>query len=125
MRAVGLALAMFAVAPVIAAEQAQQFDLVCTAKGDAVHYRVDLGRGEWCQDRCTIVRKVVSSTSGMLTLIDSRPDAGNGLLAVTTINRVTGEWLDLFAPGGSSRPPLKRNGSCAAASYTGLPTAKF
>jgi hypothetical protein len=123
MRAIWLAVALVAT-PVMAAEQSQQFDLVCTAKRESDRLRIDLARGEWCFGACERVMKIQEVTAGLITLHDEKPSPPDNIRAYQTINRLTGEWQWYnYTPRYRSIMDIK--GVCAPASFSGFPTAKF
>jgi len=122
MRAWWILIGSLAATPAVAADQ---FDLVCTAKNNVVHYRVDLGRSEWCQGDCSVIRKLASVTTGMLVLADEKPVNPNQYRESITINRNDGSWFSMGYFPRSTRMPVEDKGSCEPASFSGFPSPKF
>lgn len=98
---------------------ADQFDLVCKAKGEAARFRVDLIRGEWCLENCLIVMPIVRSTSEELVFADHAEAYRGDYTAYNGVNRVTGAWKWYsYGPGNSQ----SITGSCEVAPFTVMPT---
>lgn len=119
LRAFVLATCLMA-SPAFAADQ--QFDLICTSPNGSAHYRIDLDRGEVCEDVCDRVRKIAEATSGELTLTKTMPTYRNDLEEVSMVNRSTGAWHYHNALGGRV---YTREGRCERAPFSGFPVAKF
>lgn len=102
--------------PAVAAEQ---FDLVCTAKHDKARYRVDLARGEWCQDACKETSQIARVTPATIVLYQKDRAFERDDTALKSIDRVTGEWTDLYTGGQYSSWAIK--GKCVPATFSGFP----
>lgn len=120
MRALVIALALIAT-PAAAAER---FDLVCKGKKNTVeHYRIDLDRGEWCSDKCEMIQKISSVTSGLIVLAEHQPGYPGDRTSYNRINRVTGEW-EWFHRDPRFVETQDIKGSCEVAPFSGFPDAK-
>ena len=124
MRTVTVVLGLLAATPAVAADQ---FDLVCSAKTETQHYRLDLVKNEWCFGKCENVQKISSVTSGMITLADHQPAFRGDYTAYNQINRISGEWRwHSYNPRYTSTMDI--TGSCISAPFSGIASssaAKF
>lgn len=108
-------------APALAAER---FDLVCTAKSDSktisAHYRVDLGKKQYCADTCQKVEKIDDVSPGMITFYDLPHDSPSDGRHYLTFNRLSGvwRWYD-YTPGVGMRIQ-DIVGQCETAEFTGF-----
>lgn len=133
-----LALAM----ALIASQNTQQFDLVCSGTmssnlfGGRFHipertspwtqtYRIDLENGLWCKDTCTSVLPIIEATTGSLVLMKTEDDG-----FVIRINRVTGKVFDSLrhavepASGGGTIV-ISSEGPCERKDFTPFPRSMF
>jgi len=122
MRAIILAAIMLAL-PGAAAGQ-DRFDLVCTAKGSAVRYRVDLATKQYCDGDCKAVRPIAEVSSSEIVLERHEPAFRSDITRRVIINRTTGRWNTYFDMPGVGLP-FDQDGECAKADFSGMPTAKF
>ena len=107
------------VATTPAAAESEQFDLICTSQREAVRYRVDLSKNEWCFDKCGMVQKIASVTAGTISLYDHQPTHARDARYFIQINRVTGEWHWFnHTPGSLSMTNVK--GVCEPAPFSGI-----
>lgn len=112
-----------AASPAIAADQ--QFDLICTSPTGNAHYRIDLDRGEVCEDECDRIRKVPGVTTGELKLADLRPSypgEHGGVEETSIVNRITGAWSYYARAAGRT---FTHEGACKSAPFSGFPSRKF
>lgn len=106
-----------------AAQERQQFDLMCKGKGAEKHYRVDLQRGEWCAEACGAVMKIAEATSGTL-LLQNEPASLKGDTIVERVNRATGAWF-YHREFPRLRFGKLVTGSCEPMAFSGFPASKF
>ena len=118
MRSIALAL-LFVASPAFAADQ---FDLVCTGKSIAAHYRIDLARGEACDGACDRIWKMGDATSSELRIVDLPSRFRDEVAERSIVNRQTGAWHYYLSASGE---PDGYEGHCEPAPFTGFPAAKF
>lgn len=122
MRAI-LAAAIMAALPGAAAQEAQQFDLLCTYGKTPVRYRVDIARGEACEAECSQLWKMGAVSTGEIRLKDTPANYPEQHPAETiTINRQTGDLLHWVGPGRAS---FTEKAQCEPAAFSGFPDRKF
>jgi hypothetical protein len=122
MRSTALLFGLLAAIPAQAIA-ADQFDLICTAKKEVQHYRLDLTRMEYCWSDCRRVQKIQEVTSGFITFFKIEPKYKGDEEGWNTVNRVTGEWSWFNANLAASLHIQDIRGSCEAAPFSGLPEA--
>lgn len=122
MRTLIIAAALLAT-PVAAATE--QFDLVCTAKGEATRFRVDLSRNEFCFDDCDRVLRIAEVTAGVITFRKTDPTPPENARSYNRVNRSTGEWEWYSYTPRISRRVQDIKGHCEPAAFSGFPAAKF
>lgn len=105
----------------VAAQERQQFNLICKGKEQASAvarkkdvtrtYRIDLARGVWCIEECSVVLPIVEVNEARLILqIIPR----HGLTVRHWIDRATGEVSDVYFEG-----------QCEPATFSQMPTRRF
>lgn len=124
MRIAILVLGLLAATPAVAADQ---FDLVCVAKKDSEHYRINLQTGEWCFGSCKRVMKIKEVTEGTITLFDDKPTDAVRTTAYNRIDRRTGQWEWYNYSPDLSIVAMHITGTCEPAPFSGfeLESRKF
>jgi hypothetical protein len=120
-------LALLAVAMLAGeARAAEQFDLVCKGeirespsqkRGEPreVRYRVDLAKGEWCREACTVVQHLTDVTTSRITFYREETPLPRRV-RYEWIDRATGSWLELV----DDRFWYRIEGTCEAAPFSGF-----
>jgi hypothetical protein len=117
MRSVLLSSFLLVATPAAAADQ---FDLICTAKKESQHYRVDLAKSEYCFGDCRQVMPIATITSGLIKFYDDEPKFPGDATKYNIVNRLTGEWQwynysPRLGPGA-----MDIKGTCEPAPFSGL-----
>ncbi len=115
MRAIVLALGLLA-APAMAADQ---FDLICKYGSTPIRYRIDVARGEACEEECARVWRMGPSTAGELRVLDLDSSDPTEVRQTITVNRQTGELKHWIAGR------YVETAVCEAAPFSGFPSPKF
>lgn len=115
--------ALVALTLAAAAQQPQQFDLVCSGKAEysalgtkaiTRRYHVDLAAGRYCYDVCRI-SPIAEVTPDVITFEHDEAKYRGGPSGLDYVDRTTGKWSfyrrDLFYG----------DGSCTAAPFSGFP----
>ena len=113
-----------------------QFNLVCSGLRDPMLgggqvqyrsiYRIDLDRGEWCEDECRGTFPIVEAKPLVIVLEDSDEP---GTSVMNYIERETGRHRVVVADRGRFTRPRSRivsssEGQCEKAPFTAFPTFK-
>lgn len=101
---------------------ADQFDLACNYGKTPIRYRVDLSRGEACEQDCKKVWKLGAVTAGEIRLLDTSLNAPEESPQTIIVNRQTGALVHWI---GGGRNPLTETAQCEIAPFSGFPVAKF
>ena len=118
MRAIAVMLGLIAT-PAMAADQ---FDLVCVYGKTPHRYRVDLIRGEACEQGCEKVWKMGAITTGEIRLLDTPLNSPEDSPQTITVNRQTGALVHWI---GGGRHSMTESAQCKVAPFSGFPAAKF
>jgi hypothetical protein len=116
-----------------AAEQAQQFDLVCRGKVRDIsigrrdeptesRYRIDLSKNQWCEADCQVVRTFAEVTPTRL-FFEKTDEPLKRSSMLHGVDRTNGEW---FLMAESRGDPWSIKGICEPAQFSGIaPKTKF
>jgi hypothetical protein len=108
-----------------------QFDLVCTGRNRSAplaswrpiekHYRIDLAKMQWCQDRCQGVDPIAKVEADKITFrYEPRKFEADGLV-VETADRRVGTWVDYVSSPGLNGLYWESEGVCSPAPFTPFP----
>ena len=113
----------------LGAEQATQFDLVCTGEARFTpserprsvqhRYRVNTDEMRWCWESCERTFPLVSATVDRITF-NQEPEGGG---YSSYVSRIDGSYSRTNLRGRGSW--LAENGTCEPAPFSGMPEPKF
>jgi len=107
-----------AATPVMAADQ---FDLICTAKKQTQHFRVDLARGVWCREECKDVIPLVSVSQTRIVFVDRQPKLRGDETHYLYVDRETGRWYEYSWFPSFELIGTTTNGTCQPEAFSGFP----
>jgi hypothetical protein len=103
---------------ITAAEQPQQFDLICKSSSGTTRYRVDLAASQWCWEQCRTTWKIAEVEPRRITFNVADTPSHK---VWNWVDRSSGEWFqgtdDNFGYNG-------QHGHCESEPFSGFPEEK-